>query len=228
MKKLSITLVITLFTVTLHAQWFLGGSFGMNATVAGKPLNLPSYIQYDREYLVGFEVAPKMGYYFNEKLAFGLELALGLNFFNIIQDIGDPSDPTYTPVKLEGTSISWRVAPFLRYALFSRKKFSLLLEGTTGAGGQHYIYNSKNQVKYSNIGVGILNIAPVLSYSLTDRLQLETVLNFLNLGYNIDIKTIGEGNRKSTFVVHDLNIGFNAKSIFVISQLTIGVVYKFN
>ncbi|MCL2290386.1 MAG: hypothetical protein FWC34_06745 [Bacteroidetes bacterium] len=228
MKKIIMLIVSTFIISSVNAQWFLGGNVGINATIgeaAGAPA-IPN-TKKDRDYLVGLAIAPKFGYYFNEKVAAGVELSFGLTIASTTKIVYDPFYGSYYPTKYEGMLFNWRFAPFFRYAVFTHKKFSLMLEGTIGIGGEHSNLSSNNLQDYSMIGIGVLNIVPVLSYKLTDRLQLEAVLNFLNLGYNIDIDLVPDGSWKAKHLQHDLNIGFNAKSIFVMSQLTIGVIYKF-
>jgi hypothetical protein len=60
---------------------------------------------------------------------------------------------------------------------------------------------------------------------------MEAGLYFLNLGYNIDITKgkMEEGTQWSEVnnISHDFNIGFNSSSIFAITQLRFGVIYKF-
>jgi len=222
MKKFFILLILTVFAVNVNAQWFLGGNVGINATIAETPQKNIPYLDRNREYLVGLSFAPKMGYYFKEKLAFGVEFAIGVDFAKTWLQYHNPYSNTYEWYKYEGTFLNWRIAPFLRYSVFNHKKFTLMLEGSLGASGQHII-------DYQFIiGVGILNVTPILSYSVTDKLQLEAVLGFINLGYNLDMLFEGTGSTIPSALKHDLNIGFNSKSVFVLSQLTIGIVYKFD
>jgi hypothetical protein len=229
MKKIFILLAVVSIAATANAQWFLGGSLGVNVNVEGSK---------DREKLtpykseIGFSIAPKFGYYFNEKIAFGVDLAIGPKFVEGTQTtIYYP--PFGTPyehkIDYQGTYVQWRAAPFLRYSVFTYKKFALMLEGSVGVGGQHatLVYEKDITEKVTVIGVGIINIVPVLGFKLTDRLQFEAELNFLNIGYNLDINMFGEGNSKDTYLKHDLNIGFNAKSVLVMTQLRIGVIYRF-
>jgi hypothetical protein len=223
MKKIMILFAITVMAVNVNAQWFLGGEVGINANVAEPPKNQDA----GKEYLVGFIVAPKMGYYFNEKLALGLEASFGVSFVNRTEYYQYP-DGYYGAYLNDATLINWRIAPFLRHSVFTHKKFTLILEGNIGVGGTHINNYSSSQRTSSVISVGVLNIAPVLCYKFTEKFQLEAALNFLNIGYNIDVITSGEGTEKQTALLHDLNIGFNTKSIFVMSQLSIGVIYKFN
>ena len=216
MKKITIILAITIMASNANAQWFLGGNFGINATVQEAPgIKNPYSYDNNKDYLVGLSVAPKMGYYFKEKLAFGIDLSIGVEFADTYLQIYSSYTNKYEWIHYEGTFLFWRFAPFLRYTVFNHKKFSLMLEGSLGVSGGHG--------DYSIIGIGIVNLTPVLSYSVTDKLQLEAVLGFLNLGYNLNITVAKQSTLK-----HDLNIGFNSKSVFVMSQLTIGMIYKFN
>ena len=230
MKKLFIILVITCIAFNSNAQWFIGGQLGLNVSEekntngAGNPGTF------------GFVIAPKSGYYFNEKLAIGLSFSVGANFYG---------SGTLFVSHSEG-SVSWRVNPFVRYSILTYKRFSLILEGSTGVGGVHQKIVRKsgdvigsmstNEQKYSTIGIGVINIIPILGFKLTDHFQLEAGLNFLNLGYNIDIINTEityiapfeeTRHNKTKTIRHDLNIGFNSSSILTLSQLTIGVIYKF-
>ena len=230
MKKITIIMLITFIASSANAQWFLGGNVGISATVeesAGAPA-IPG-AKKERDYLVGLAVAPKFGYCFNEKTAAGVEVSFGLTTGKITEMVYNPYYGNYYPVSYDGLVFNWRLAPFLRYAVFTHKKFSLMLEGTVGIGGVHATFSIDYPFPkdYSIIGIGIINMVPVLAYKLTDRLQLEAVLNFINLGYNIDIHLVPDGSGKASYLQHDLNIGFNAKSVFVMSQLTVGVIYKF-
>jgi hypothetical protein len=79
--------------------------------------------------------------------------------------------------------------------------------------------------------VNVVNITPILGFKLTDHFQLETGLNFLNLGYSIGITTekhtTGDETFKTNGTTHHFNTVFNSFNILSISQLTIGVIYKF-
>lgn len=224
MKKIWIVLLLICTGFTVHAQWFLGGK-------AGLYVNKTSY-ELTEDYatiseMIGFEVAPQFGYYFNEKLALGLNLSFLFNTVKI--DRKTDSDRT--------NSFSWRITPVIRYSAFTYKKFSLILEGRIGVGGAQMKSVVKGlpdaNTKYSIFEIGVINIAPVLGFRLTKHLQLEAGLNFLNLGYNIQILNVtGEKNtqyydQKIKQVFHKFNLGFKSSSILIMSQLTVGVIYKF-
>ncbi|MCL2291065.1 MAG: hypothetical protein FWC34_10280 [Bacteroidetes bacterium] len=171
---------------------------------------------------MGFSIAPKAGYYFNEKLAAGLSLSVGPNFL-IYADKGN---------KLKQYAVTWRVFPFARYSVFTYKKFSIILEGRTGVGSDHYfskLNDEKTEKISTTLAIGVLNVTPILGFNLTDRIQVEAGLHFLNLGYNIDMTKKEENwyQSKARITKHDFNIGFNSSSILVMTHLQFGVIYKF-
>jgi len=234
MKKILIVLAIASITTNANAQWFLGGSLGFNLTKSETEININDVItdHNAKTTNIGFAIASKFGYYFNEKFALGLSFSTGINLTSInpLNILIDPFGNT--AYEYQSFSILWRINPLVRYSVFTHKRFSLILEGSIGAGKEelkqtYTCGDHKNVRRNSVIGIGVLNVTPILSFKLTDCLQLEAELNFLNLGYNIDITTVKEGAYKTKTTIHDFNIGFNSSSILVMSQFTIGAVYKF-
>ena len=58
--------------------------------------------------------------------------------------------------------------------------------------------------------------------------EMEAGLNFLSLGYNIDIyKGVDYDNTKVDYTKHDFNFGFKSYSVHSLGQLQFGVIYKF-
>jgi len=237
MKKIFILLAVIFMAVTANAQWFVGGDLGIN--VSGTAHENGEIITNNTS--VGFLIAPKGGYYLNEKLALGLSFAVGADFRNYPNDNLNP----YSDAK--STSVQWSVNPFARYSVFTYKRFSLILEGSIGVGGAHLkdirIYAETwghpaytRETITSALGISVIKVTPVLGFKLSDHFQLETGLRFLNLGYNIDIttqmeKTKNDGGEyelpKTKSIRHDFNIGFRSSSILKMSELTIGAIYKF-
>jgi len=226
MKKILLFFAITAIVANTNAQWFLAGSIGLNISDQIVITKNNEKQTERRMGELGFSIAPKVGYYFNEKLAIGLCLSAGINF------------TTYSSGQFyyeEPYTINWDFLPFVRRSVLNYKKFSIILEGKTGVGGSHSFYELDEKKKnYSNtLAVGVLNVTPILGFKLTDRIQVEAGLHFLNLGYNIDMTKeeyidacCGNPNRKNT-TKHDINIGFNSSSILVASRLQFGIIYKF-
>jgi len=226
MKKLFITLAIIFIAVNGNAQWFIAGSVGLNVSDVNETTIRDNKEQTSHRTEVGFSIAPKGGYYFNEKLAAGLSLSVGANFTT--RTSSEYND-------YQQYTLNWGVLPFVRYSVFTYKKFSIILEGRTGVGGSHSFYQREDDKKKNvsnTLAIGVLNVTPILGFNLTDRIQVEAGLHFLNLGYNIDI-TKEEAPPYTTpslhirTTKHDFNIGFNSSSILVVTRLQFGVIYKF-
>jgi len=209
---------------TLNAQWFVGGGLGINVKQNETETD---NINTTKNTAVGFSISPKGGYYFNEKFAVGLSFSVGYNFNDSYYGFQESTKQSFN-------ALQWRVNPFTRYSVFTYKKFSLILEGRIGVGGSQAKETRPDNtiIRTSVLSIGVFNITPLLGFKLNDHFQFEAGLNFLNLGYNIDIQSITQERERyykvnSTNITHDFNIGFNSSSIFSISQLTFGVLYKF-
>jgi len=218
MKRLIITLAIIFFAKTVNAQWFLGGGIGFNLNVEKSKYSSETYNHTNNQTFVGFSIAPKLGYSFNKKIALGLNCYAGSNF---------TIDVAHT--------LTWGINPFIRFTPFTYKNFSLILESGSTVGGAYEFWKIGND-KAKNIAktfaIGVFNITPILGFKLTEHLQLEAEVNFLNIGYNIDItemvlEIIREREFKAKTITHSFNIGFNSSSILAMTQLRVGVVYKF-
>jgi len=243
LKGLAITIVLIAVSVSVNAQWFAGGEVGLNirsenseVTSFHKRLNVITIgdTQIYKKTNLDFKIAPKGGYYFNEKFALGLSFFIGGTF------VSDDSDKDN---KFREYYVPWGVYPFARYSVFTYKKFSILLEGYTGVGCTHSFWKIRdNKIGKvgTSLGINVFNITPVVSFKLTERFQMETGLHFLSVGYNINIATIDAtafltqyprewsvDSYKTNYVKHNFDIGFNSGNVFSLSQLTIGVLYKF-
>jgi len=220
-------MAILFIASNLNAQWFLGGEIGLNVNNSAVNIVENNIDRTRNRTEVGFLIAPKAGYYFNKKFALGLNLSVG-SAFRI-----DASSPR--SIKYKEYFANWGVFPFVKYTVFTYKKFHLVLEGRTGVGGRYSFYKigeDKIEKGYNVLAIGVFNITPILGFNLNEHLLFEAGLNFLNIGYNIDILIRETNNPFTSYYVknsitHDFNIGFNSSSILVLTQLKFGVVYKF-
>jgi hypothetical protein len=223
MKNVIIILAILSIATNVNAQWFLGGGIGFNLNIE-KTKSSSEIERYNRTYnqtSVGFALVPKFGYYFNEKFALGLNCSAGYNYAGWN--------------KMKNHDISWSAGLFVRFTTFTYKNFSLILEGGSSIGGLHYFWkfrDEKIEKEHPVLAIGVFNITPILGFKLTDHLQLEVEVHFLNIGYNIDISkhelnSMNEGKFTIKDVTHSFNIGFSSKSILAMTQVKVGVVYKF-
>ena len=221
MKRLLIIIAIVIIAKNVNAQWFLGGEIGLNVRQTTNNYGMGSY---HTRTDVGFVIAPKGGYYFNEKFAVGLGVHVGPSF-EIEENQAQPHAPI---LGTRGYSINWGIYPFVRFAVFSYKKFSIILEGNSGFGAVHRKSSGSITELTHTFRIGVFNVTPILGFNLTEHFQLEAGLHFFNLGYNIGIShTPMTNSGGSNSITHDFGFGFNSSNILRMSQLTIGVIYKF-
>jgi|GEM_PF-2035856 len=234
-----IAVLLTIATVSVNAQWFMGGEVGFN--VSNDNIDEAYNEAYNEAYSasnrtnIGFRIAPAGGYYFNEKFALGLSFRVGGDFSKSWEK------SEYLDTKNRENSFNWGIFPLVRYSVFTYKKFSVLLEGSTGVGCTHGFSKGgegtieRERVR-TTISVVVFNVRPIFCFKFNDHLQMETGLRFLNLGYNIDIlkeewKSIevpsNYGLYKINRTKHNFGVGFNSGNVLSLSQLTIGVIYKF-
>jgi len=218
MKKIFMIFAILFIAVTVNAQWYLGGEFGLQ--VRNDRLKLEDDKELSKNDVTGsFIVAPNFGYCISDKLAVGLRVGVGLPQFRI----------SGTKEKDHYNKVGWAFYPYVRYAVFTHKRFSVVLEGSLGVGGEHQISKVENEkpVKGSTtINVRVLNIAPVLDFKLTDHWYLYTALRFLEIGYDIGI-TKPNPDVKTVSTSHNFRFIVNADNVLSLTNLTIGAYYKF-
>jgi len=212
-------LLLCVFATKVNAQCFLGGGIGFNLNVEKSKYSSETYNHTNSQTYVGFALAPKFGYSFNEKIAIGLNGYGGYNF---------TVNRAYT--------ITWGINPFFRYTPFTYKNFSLILECGSTVGGAHNFWkieNGKAKNISKTLAIGVIHITPILGFKVTEHLQLEAEVNFLQIGYYIDktemvLGEIKEGKFNAEYSTHSFNIGLNSSSILAMTQVRVGVVYKFN
>jgi len=244
MKKLLITIAMVFCAINVNAQWFLGGDVGLgvkNDNGNGSERGSSSGDERDRRDVdntfnkteINFSLSPKVGYYFNEKFALGLSFRLGGYFMADTTMLIEYDIPDYSYSRdIKEYNVEWGVYPFVRYSVFTYKKFSLLLEGWAGVRclySFHKTGNEKTEKGLTILQIGVLNVYPIVCFNLTERFQMEAGLNFLNLGYNINItkKEMGENTGTYKYTQHKFNTGFNSSGILAVSQLRFGIIYKF-
>jgi len=215
--------LLCVFTTNVNAQWFMGGGVGFNLNIEKTKYSseVEMFNHTNNQTSVGFAIVPKFGYSFKEKFALGLNCSAGYNC-NVSH-------------KIKTHCVNWSINPFVRYTTFTFKYFSLILEGGSSVGMLHPFWkfdDVKNEKENPTLAIGVFNITPILGFKLTDHLQLEAEVHFLDIGYNIDItkreyNAVVEGEFTAKEVTHSFNIGFNSKSILAMTQVKLGVIYKF-
>ena len=222
MKKILIILTCVFTITTLNAKWFIGGELSLDINKISENKKYAYSGDSSISTAIGFMIAPKTGYYFNDKFALGLNFSFGYGS-TVKKQNENPKHSDY--------NVRWGVYPIVRYSAFTYKKFSLLLEGKTGVGGSHLFLNvgGDTERETNDIIISVLNIRPVLCFNLTDHFQLEAGLNVLGAGYDINISEDNSNatNYKGRFVQHRFSTFFNSSNLLNVGGLTIGMIYKF-
>jgi len=202
MKKLFLALIFAGITaLSAQAQtysFFAGGTLGFD-------LNSSKSDGDKGPSTTSFEISPMMGYYLKPNVGVGLELTIGNSSRNSNYS-GSSKDNTF----------EWGFSPFIRYNLLPIGKLSLWVQGNVGVRGS----SQKDGPSTFEFG---LWVAPFLSYSITDRIDLEVSTGLAR--FDLSMKSHKNGDYKST----ETNFGFGANSRdFFKSPYQIGLIYKFN
>ena len=241
MKKLLIILAITSIALTVNAQFFVGGQFGMGihsesvkSDKSRKPVSLTTNTGKEKGSDTDVSpcsivFGPRLGYSINDKWAVGGDILFDIGFWSRVR-IEDIKDKQKTKEVNSGTTFAWGIYPFARYTFFTYKIFSLGVEGNIGIGSTHEFTKSKNGKEKADKDTGpyevnlqIFNIKPVMALRLKEHLFLEATLEILGFHYFIDVEPPQKDkNNKSTTTKHNFGLNFNN-----LTQATLGIVYKF-
>ncbi|MDR2628166.1 MAG: outer membrane beta-barrel protein [Dysgonamonadaceae bacterium] len=218
MKKLILMAAIALSVASVNAQVFVGGTIGISSTSDDDgTLEIPGHLINGTDYSTStFLFAPKAGYIINDKLSVGVALQLASNSGQI----------TTAGADFKASETSFGLAPFVRYNALAFGKVNLGFEAQVGfaANSGKVEYPSPTPTtKVSGSEFGFL-VRPVLSYDLTDKISLESYLNFATLAFASESsKPEGESKTSSSA----FGFGVDAADAFTTGALQIGFVYKF-
>ena len=227
MKKLVLTFAVIFATITAaNAQLFIGGNLGLGVSSLGKSETTTgsSTTTVDPINTFSFNIAPKIGYNLNDKMAVGLNLYFGLNNTKY----PDGYNMNETDHKLSYTNFGFDL--FFRYYAMEVGQFSLFAEATAGLaignGSEEYkIGNTTTSIdkpKTTDIYVGI---TPGISYKVNEKLQFDAYLGLCELSFNHIMTKTETNNTKTTKSDNIFNLGINQHTNG--SLIKIGVVYNF-
>jgi len=238
MKNVLFFLAMAFITVNANAQWFLGGNLGVYADNMEESMKRDFWQSTTKINEFGFSIAPTSGYYFNEKFALGLSLHFRFGTRHKTDEIlYDPSiDMMDKKIETRAKSFSYGASPFVRFSVFTYKKLSIQLETSVGIGYQQFRSDGEygagiDGINQSIIGITVLNVAPMVAFNLSKHFQLEAGLRFLNLGYDINIRTDKSYTTDNQYelknITHNFNTAFSSSNILSMSWFSIGAIYKF-
>jgi hypothetical protein len=224
MKKFIIIFAFISFAMMSHAQWFTGGSAEYSSTSDKNNNGSGSYASESKKSQSGFSFAPMIGYQTN-RFAFG-----GSIIINTATDTDAWSSGSHRNETKDKTTL-WGVQPFVRYTFMEFGNFSVFantgLHLLTGNSKQtsNNLWTTDNEIGITSLGI---NVVPVLSYRLSEKINLEAGLNFMNFGWNSvteEDKQNSSNSQKTT--VTDFGLGVNSGNAANVGAISIGFVYKF-
>jgi len=219
MRKKYIVFVMLFASVSIcRAQFFIEGNFGVSYNVHKGTVGENN----ESSSSLNFGVAPKVGYWLNDRLAAGVYMSY--NRSN--QTLRYMTNPEQEKQWQKSFFSQFGFSVFSRYQLFCIKKFSVLAESSLG------INRSVAKAKQTSIAVYNsssftsmdINVYPVISYDLTDRFSILTACEFARLSFNTGSsknELNGNKNSGSTF-------GFGAGSNILnsLADVRVGFTYK--
>lgn len=169
------TLVAMFATVSMSAQWYVGGSF--------------SFASISTQKLVGdqnettLKIMPEIGYQLNDEWAIGAVIGYQSNKFDGVEQ-GDNAFGTNVGSGLSESAFTFN--PYARYTFANLGKVNLFVDG----GIDFTTYSKSDATK---LGVGF---KPGLAVSLTDNLSFVSHVGFI--GWN-SFNPDGDDNNTSAF-----------------------------
>ena len=231
MKKALLVIGLALAAGAANAQWFVGGNIGLDyqsADYGNIYFPQPAYADYYSPYISGkdyctstFGIQPIIGYIINDKVSAGVSLTFQTKTENL----------TYNNIDYIADVNTFGIAPFVRYNFLSFGKFNLNAEATLG-----YLANSGINYKYKRSGVTTqvskgdkttiigLSMSPVVSYNLSNKISLNTYLNFFNLSF-LSQSTKPDGGERIN--ASKFSFGLSGNELFTTGAITVGAVYQF-
>lgn len=198
------------FFYNLNAQFFAGGNIHFSSSTDKSEFG--NNTTYDASNL-SFSVSPFIGKFLSDKLACGLEI-----------DLTASRNREGVNTKTISKSSSIGASPFLRYYFWSWYKFSIYGQGNLGLEFSNSSVESGGSINEGPKGTrAYLNLYPGLAFDVSDKISLQTSLNFMNFGYSyVTLKEGSDREHSSNF-----NIGAGLGNIISIGSITLGGIYKF-
>jgi outer membrane protein len=204
-----LTVLLSVFCVSLNAQIFIEGSVGFT----GSSQKTDDGISITKNSDNNFIFRPGVGKFISEKVAIGMDL-----------DITYAFSTSSAANESKQTSTSIGASTYVRYYAISWNKFSVFGQGELGFSflqGQLTVDGTKTD--YLDANTYYFRITPGLSYDISERLQLQTSINVLSLGYFY----VKSDNGTSENTRSSVAFGAGLDDIFTLGNITVGAIFKF-
>jgi len=205
MKKLFTLAIVALMAVSASAQYYIGGGIGFGMDKV-KPEGGESSTN------TSFTIAPEFGYKLDENMSVGIQVG----FTNSKEEGAWWGGTVVDELKTN----MFMIAPYVRYNFFSFGNFRVAAQADLGfASGKEKGTVGANSLEEKKTAFG-LNVAPVLTYNLTDKVTLLTRLNFMNLGFN-------QTKYKDAYTETSFGFGVDTYDTFNTGNIQVGFLYNF-
>jgi len=220
MKSVGVVFIMIVASIFLgKAQVFVGGGASLSFTTEDR--DGMGNITDATGLRFGYSASPQVGFFLNDRMSMGVDVFFGNNW--IKSNITDSNDPINS-YEYKYNYFIWSFYIFGQYQLmtFGTKNLSLLVKTSIGVSGNINKFTDITvNVKQPGSTVYSINARPVLSYKLSDRLDILASSNFLTFGYNFQTHKSQDPIHK--LKTHNLDLGFNS----YLGILSIGIIYKF-
>lgn len=206
MKKILMTLVAAMATVSMSAQYYVGGTLGFGST---KTPGATTEVKTSN-----FSIAPEIGMALDEKLGVGIAISYTSNT-NKTEFIGTAAG---TP-SVETTTSRIGLTPYARYQFLKLGKANIFIDG-----GIDFGMTSRKDFK-SGMDLGLF-ATPGISFDINEQWSLVAKVNrIFDLTYRKQMiaDTPGAPDAPTSF---DFSAGL-PNNLFTSGGLTFGVYYKF-
>ena len=192
MKKLFVIACLIFAGMAANAQWYMGSRFNINA----EQIKNDNGDKERSSSSIG--IYADLGYRLNESWDIGVDYGgtIGVSKYY------------YVNTSTKTNTANWLFSPYVRYSLTQFGDFELLGRGALILEGS----KTHNQVA--------IRLVPVIAYNLSDRIALQTNLNFFSFGLSYYKEKHGDSNT-------NFNIGGNSNNVAKLGDITIGFIYKF-
>ncbi len=208
---------VALFTMAANAQIWVGGSIGYSTESEKEAWkNFENKIKESKDKTTTILIAPKVGYQLNEKLEVGglVSLSSSKHYPNKIDD-----------KEVWNKTFSYAISPFARYQFASFGKFALKAVGIAAFGQRMPSSNNgKDKTKGDKTTTLALSAYPMISYSLSEKFDLEASLNFFGLSASTST-TKDADDSDIKIVENEFEIMGTSNNIATTGNITIGFIY---
>lgn len=206
MKKILMTLVAAMATVSMSAQYYVGGTLGFGST---KTPGATTEVKTSN-----FSIAPEVGMALDEKLGVGIAINFNSST-NKTEFIGTAAG---TP-SVETTVTTIGLQPYARYQFLKLGKANIFIDG-----GINFAMQSQKDMK-AGMELGLF-ATPGIAFDINDQWSLVAKVNrIFDLTYRKQPvpDVAGAPDAPTSF---DLNAGLR-NDLFTSGGLTFGIYYKF-